>query len=283
MMRHVTNQRINHSFLKVILSLLQVLSFLNIYSFFYAEKYINDFVSLLLLLVELIILMNLTDFVKKKDFLIEFSLLSIILLIRLSLLNEFLKFELVKYVGITVVLISMITHIRIIGNISNNSKNENKTLRNANTSDVEIQKSIHNKILNLFKLNNKADNNEDAKKYIWITTSAFIAIVLFLGKFIIDIKNMFSIEYTYGMAVIVVYVVLNNSFIVINCIKSKTVGCNMVIDFAETLLFLLGANLFVFAQRGYARFQVLVAVAYLCCLFVLKTRDLIKKFEFSEN
>lgn len=281
-MEYMVNRRINNIVLKLTLSLLQLLSFFNFYSCFCTEESINDFVSLLLMLVELIVLFNLADLIKKRDFLIEFSLLSVILFARLNILNAFLQFKADRYVGIVFVLISAVTHIYIIRNIDDNSEAELRESSNNKISAVEIEKYTRNKFLNLFNLikaENNEDNNTDVQKYIWITFSGLIAIVLFLGKFIIDIKNIFSMEYTFDKVFIVVYVLLNITFIVINYIKSKIVGCNKIIDFVETILFLSGANLFVFAQREYARFQVLVVVAYLCSLYLLKIRNLIKELE----
>lgn len=282
-MKYISNHKINNIALKVILSLLQILSFLNIYSIFYNGEYVNDFVSLILLLVELIVLLNLADFIKGKSFLFEFGLLSIILFIRLNILNGYFKFEADKYVGIIFVLISMLVHIYIIRCIDDNFKKENRALRNDEVSDVEIEKYVRNKILNFFRLAKAENNNSDTPKYIWIAFSGLIAIVLFLGKFIIDIKNIFSTEYTFGTAIIVIYVILNTVFIIVNYIKSKIIRCNKIIDFVETILFLLGANLFVFAQREYARFQILVAAAYLCSLYILKTKNWIKKLEDSKK
>ena len=41
--------------------------------------------------------------------------------------------------------------------------------------------------------------------------------------------------------------------------------------------FVIGINIFVFAQRNTARFQVLILSAYLCCLYLLNIRDLLRK------
>ena len=43
------------------------------------------------------------------------------------------------------------------------------------------------------------------------------------------------------------------------------------------LILSLGINIFVFAQRDTARFQVLILSAYLCCLYLLNIRDLLRK------
>ena len=41
--------------------------------------------------------------------------------------------------------------------------------------------------------------------------------------------------------------------------------------------FVIGINIFVFTQRDTARFQVLILSAYLCCLYLLNIRDLLRK------
>jgi hypothetical protein len=49
----------NNIILKVIISILQVMAFMNVYSLFIDGKDVNDFMSLLLLLIELITVLNL--------------------------------------------------------------------------------------------------------------------------------------------------------------------------------------------------------------------------------
>lgn len=271
------NYKKNNIILKVIISILHVMAFLNIYSLFIDDEVVNDFMSLLLLLIELITLLNLIDIIMKNYLFIDFGLLCAILLLRLNLLNNYCLLGIEKYLGILLVLGSMIFHIYILIKLNNDKKQERTDKSVILQKDVE--KYIFQKIMLLFKQDVEVRNDNIVKQYLWITGTAFIAIILFLGKFAIDIKNIFRSTYIFDIEFIYFYIVLNILFLGINFMKAKAVGCNCVIDLFEGALFLIGANLFVFAQKDYARFQILVTAAYLCSPYVMKTRDLIHKKE----
>jgi len=271
------NYKKNNIILKVMISVLHVMAFMNIYSLFIDKKYVNDFISLLLLLIELIALSNLKDMIKNKYFYIDFGLLCLILFLRLSLLNVFCLFGVENSLGVILIIVSMILHIYILTSQSNNIKQIRTYIGVVSQNDIE--KYVFHRTMSLFGKNAEVSDSNIVKQYIWITSSGFVAFVLYLGKYLIDIKNFFTSTYIFGNEVISIYIVLNILFLIINFIKSKVVGCNKVIDLVEAVLFLIGANLFVFAQKGYTRFQILVIAVYLCCPYVVKTRDLILKLE----
>jgi hypothetical protein len=267
----------NNIILKVIISILQVMAFMNVYSLFIDGKDVNDFMSLLLLLIELITVLNLKDIIRNNYFFIDFGLLCVILLLRLNLLNDFCLFGVENNVGVILIIVSLILRIYILATQNGNIKQERTYAHKVSQNDIE--QYVFHKIMSLFRQNVKVSDNNAVKQYVWITGSTFFAIVLFLGKFLIDIKNVFMQTYVFDIEFISIYVVLNVLFLIINFMKSKVVGCNRVIDLLEGILFLVGVDLFVFAQKDYARFQILVTVAYLCSPYVMKTRDLIRKQE----
>ena len=121
----------------------------------------------------------------------------------------------------------------------------------------------------------KCDDN--IKRYLWITLSASWTILLFGGKFIIDIINIFTDEYKFGINFVMVYVILNLIFLFFNFARLKVIKSNFVYEIVCDVSFVIGINIFVFTQRDTARFQVLILSAYLCCLYLLNIRDLLRK------
>ena len=121
----------------------------------------------------------------------------------------------------------------------------------------------------------KCDDN--IKKYLWITLSASWTILLFGGKFIIDIINIFTDEYKFGINFVMVYVIMNLLFLFFNFARLKVIKSNFVYEIVCDVSFVIGINIFVFTQRDTARFQVLILSAYLCCLYLLNIRDLLRK------
>lgn len=102
-------------------------------------------------------------------------------------------------------------------------------------------------------------------------------ILLLGGKFIIDIINIFTDEYKFGINFVMVYVILNLIFLFFNFARLKVIKSNFVYEIVCDVSFVIGINIFVFAQRDTARFQVLILSAYLCCLYLLNIRDLLRK------
>ena len=115
------------------------------------------------------------------------------------------------------------------------------------------------------------------QKYLWITLSASWTILLFGGKFIIDIINIFTDEYKFGINFVMVYVILNLIFLFFNFARLKVIKSNFFYEIVCDVSFVMGINIFVFTQRDTARFQVLILSAYLCCLYLLNIRDLLRK------
>ncbi len=120
----------------------------------------------------------------------------------------------------------------------------------------------------------KCDDN--IKKYLWITFCV-LDNTSFGGKFIIDIINIFTDEYKFGINFVMVYVILNLIFLFFNFARLKVIKSNFVYEIVCDVSFVIGINIFVFAQRDTARFQVLILSAYLCCLYLLNIRDLLRK------
>lgn len=271
----------NNVIFRIVISLLQILSFMNVYTFFSMNEDVDDFISLLILLVELITLLNIKDLIGEIDSFLDYCLLTAILFVRLNRLNGIIIIDPKNNVEVILVMVLLVLHISVIANAKFNKKQE---IANHNAiSDVMIEEYLHNKIVNFFKIDKKKESDTLIQKYIWITLPLFIGILLFVGKIFIDIKNIFSTEYVFDVASITIYIVLNIIFVFFNCIKIKIIEGKIVKDLFEVVLFLIGADLFVFAQRGYTRFQILVVVAYLCCHYIMNARNLIRRVETIGN
>ena len=66
-------------------------------------------------------------------------------------------------------------------------------------------------------------------------------------------------------------------FLFFNFARLKVIKSNFVYEIVCDVSFVIGINIFVFTQRDTARFQVLILSAYLCCLYLLNIRDLLRK------
>ena len=144
-------------------------------------------------------------------------------------------------------------------------------------SERDIRNYIYNRITMFFNRDKSIKCDDNIKKYLWITLSASWTILLFGGKFIIDIINIFTDEYKFGINFVMVYVILNLIFLFFNFARLKVIKSNFVYEIVCDVSFVIGINIFVFTQRDTARFQVLILSAYLCCLYLLNIRDLLRK------
>lgn len=270
----------NNVIIKIVISFLQILTFMNVYSHFIVGENIDDFISLLLMVVELVVLLNLYNLLDSRYFVFDFSLLSLMLLIRLNILNSFVRFDAEYSIGIIVVIVSLISRIYFVGKTDYCEKYKQEKVSNQLRTEMDIREYVYNRILCIFKMGMRKDAYEEERKYLWISLSGFLAIVMFVGKLIIDVKNIFLSVYTYGKVCIDIYIILSILFIIINVIKAKNEECSIMIEIFCVLCFLVGVNLFVFAQRENARFQILVLTAYLCSPYVMHMRDLVHKYGF---
>jgi hypothetical protein len=275
----IVDYKKNNIILKIVFSLLQILTFFKFYSGFFSGENVDDFFSLVLMIFELITLLNCIDLIEKVFFVIDYCLLSSVLIIRLNILNGFVQFKAQNSVGVILVIVSLIAHTYVIAKKTDNKNQQYKPEAVRAISEVEIEEYVYNKMMKMLRVHDEQESDENIRKYMWIVFCAFIAIVMFAGKFVIDIKNMFLTEYEFDIVCIIVYLVLNVIFVIVNYIKSCMNGCNKIIDLFEVVLFLIATNLFVFAQREYARFQILVVVAYLCAPYVMYTRSLMNQVQ----
>lgn len=99
----------------------------------------------------------------------------------------------------------------------------------------------------------------------------------YVDDFISLIINIFTDEYKFGINFVMIYVILNLIFLFFNFARLKVIKSNFVYEIVCDVSFVIGINIFVFTQRDTARFQVLILSAYLCCLYLLNIRDLLRK------
>lgn len=257
-----------------------IISGVNILTFYkcFKFKYVDDFISLLCLLFSLMILINVKQHIRTIEFCMWYSILFIILLCRINILNGFFEIDFLKNIASIIIIINLIVWIYFLHkvNIENNQIDINNR-KSVIESERDIRNYIYNRITMFFNRDKSIKCDDNIKKYLWITLSASWTILLFGGKFIIDIINIFTDEYKFGINFVMVYVILNLIFLFFNFARLKVIKSNFVYEIVCDLSFVIGINIFVFTQRDTARFQVLILSAYLCCLYLLNIRDLLRK------
>ena len=249
----------NITIASAIISGVNILTFYNAFYKCFKFKYVDDFISLLCLLFSLMILINVKQHIRTIEFCMWYSILFIILLCRINILNGFFEIDFLHKV-----------------NIENNQIDINNR-KSVIESETDIRNYIYNRITMFFNRDKSIKCDDNIKRYLWITLSASWTILLFGGKFIIDIINIFTDEYKFGINFVMVYVILNLIFLFFNFARLKVIKSNFVYEIVCDVSFVIGINIFVFTQRDTARFQVLILSAYLCCLYLLNIRDLLRK------
>ena len=268
----------NIAIASAIISGVNILTFYNAFYKFFKFKYVDDFISLLCLLFSLMILINVKQHIRTIEFCMWYSILFIILLCRINILNDFFEIDFLKNIASIIIIINFIVWIYFLHkvNIENNQIDINNR-KSVIESETDIRNYIYNRITMFFNRDKSIKCDDNIKKYLWITLSASWTILLFGGKFIIDIINIFTDEYKFGINFVMVYVILNLIFLFFNFARLKVIKSNFVYEIVCDVSFVIGINIFVFAQRDTARFQVLILSAYLCCLYLLNIRDLLRK------
>ena len=261
-----------------------IISGVNILTFYHAFykcfkfKYVDDFISLLCLLFSLMILINVKQHIRTIEFCMWYSILFIILLCRINILNNFFEIDFLKNIASIIIIINLIVWIYFLHKV--NMENNQIDINNRKSvieSETDIRNYIYNRITMFFNRDKSIKCDDNIKKYLWITLSASWTILLFGGKFVIDIINIFTDEYKFGINFVMVYVILNLIFLFFNFARLKVIKSNFVYEIVCDVSFVIGINIFVFTQRDTARFQVLILSAYLCCLYLLNIRDLLRK------
>lgn len=268
----------NITIASAIISGVNILTFYNAFYKCFKFKYVDDFISLLCLLFSLMILINVKQHIRTIEFCMWYSILFIILLCRINILNSFFEIDFLKNIASIIIIINLIVWIYFLHkvNIENNQIDINNR-KSVIESETDIRNYIYNRITMFFNRDKSIKCDDNIKKYLWITLSASWTILLFGGKFIIDIINIFTDEYKFGINFVMVYVILNLIFLFFNFARLKVIKSNFVYEIVCDVSFVIGINIFVFAQRDTARFQVLILSAYLCCLYLLNIRDLLRK------
>lgn len=268
----------NIAIASAIISGVNILTFYNAFYKCFKFKYVDDFISLLCLLFSLMILINVKQHIRTIEFCMWYSILFIILLCRINILNGFFEIDFLKNIASIIIIINLIVWIYFLHkvNIENNQIDINNR-KSVIESETDIRNYIYNRITMFLNRDKSIKCDDNIKKYLWITLSASWTILLFGGKFIIDIINIFTDEYKFGINFVMVYVILNLIFLYFNFARLKVIKSNFVYEIVCDVSFVIGINIFVFTQRDTARFQVLILSAYLCCLYLLNIRDLLRK------
>lgn len=271
----------NIAIASAIISGVNILTFYNAFYKCFKFKYVDavdDFISLLCLLFSLMILINVKQHIRTIEFCMWYSILFIILLCRINILNGFFEIDFLKNIASIIIIINLIVWIYFLHkvNIENNQIDINNR-KSVIESETDIRNYIYNRITMFFNRDKSIKCDDNIKRYLWITLSASWTILLFGGKFIIDIINIFTDEYKFGINFVMVYVILNLIFLFFNFARLKVIKSNFVYEIVCDVSFVIGINIFVFTQRDTARFQVLILSAYLCCLYLLNIRDLLRK------
>ena len=266
----------NITIASAIISGVNILTFYNAFYKCFKFKYVDDFISLLCLLFSLMILINIKQHIRTIEFCLWYSILFIILLCRINILNDFFEIDFLKNIASIIIIINLIVWIYFLHkvNIENNQIDINNR-KSVIESETDIRNYIYNRITMFFNRTNRLRCDDNIKKYLWITLSATWTI-LFCGKFDIDIQIYLLMNEIWDKF-LMVYVILNLIFLFFNFARLKVIKSNFVYEIVCDVSFVIGINIFVFAQRDTARFQVLILSAYLCCLYLLNIRDLLRK------
>ena len=125
-------------------------------------------------------------------------------------MNNFFEIDFLKNIASIIIIINLIVWIYFLHkvNIENNQIDINNR-KSVIESETDIRNYIYNRITMFFNRDKSIKCDDNIKKYLWITLSASWTILLFGGKFIIDIINIFTDEYKFGINFVMVYVILN--------------------------------------------------------------------------
>lgn len=243
----------NIAIASAIISGVNILTFYNAFYKCFKFKYVDDFISLLCLLFSLMILINVKQHIRTIEFCMWYSILFIILLCRINILNDFFEIDFLKNIASIIIIINLIVWIYFLHkvNIENNQIDINNR-KSVIESETDIRNYIYNRITMFFNRDKSIKCDDNIKKYLWITLSASWTILLFGGKFIIDIINIFTDEYKFGINFVMVYVILNLIFLFFNFARLKVIKSNFVYEIVCDVSFVIGINIFVFAQRDTA-------------------------------
>ena len=190
----------NIAIASAIISGVNILTFYNAFYKCFKFKYVDDFISLLCLLFSLMILINVKQHIRTIEFCMWYSILFIILLCRINILNDFFEIDFLKNIASIIIIINLIVWIYFLHkvNIENNQIDINNR-KSVIESETDIRNYIYNRITMFFNRDKSIKCDDNIKKYLWITLSASWTILLFGGKFIIDIINIFTDEYKFGI------------------------------------------------------------------------------------
>lgn len=214
----------NITIASAIISGVNILTFYNAFYKCFKFKYVDDFISLLCLLFSLMILINVKQHIRTIEFCMWYSILFIILLCRINILNDFFEIDFLKNIASIIIIINLIVWIYFLHkvNIENNQIDINNR-KSVIESETDIRNYIYNRITMFFNRDKSIKCDDNIKKYLWITLSASWTILLFGGKFIIDIINIFTDEYKFGINFVMVYVILNLIFLFFNFARLKVI------------------------------------------------------------
>ena len=183
----------NIAIASAIISGVNILTFYNAFYKCFKFKYVDDFISLLCLLFSLMILINVKQHIRTIEFCMWYSILFIILLCRINILNDFFEIDFLKNIAsIIIIIINLIAWICFLHkvNIENNQIDINNR-KSVIESETDIRNYIYNRITMFFNRDKSIKCDDNIKKYLCITLSASGTILLFGGKFIIDIKQLY--------------------------------------------------------------------------------------------
>ena len=218
----------NITIASAIISGVNILTFYNVFYKCFKFKYIDDFISLLCLLFSLMILINIKQHIRTIEFCKWYSILFIILLCRINILNDFFEIAFLKNIA-SIIIINLIAWIYFLHKV--NMENNQIDINNRKSvieSETDICIYIYNRITMFLNRDKSIKCDDNIKKYLWITLSASWTILLFGGKFIIDIINIFTDEYKFGINFVMVYVILNLIFLFFNFARLKVIKSNFV-------------------------------------------------------
>ena len=250
---------------KIIITTINLLSFLNGLFIHFFKETMNSFLSLLCIGLSILYMLDVLT-TKISVILIDYVVIGLILTSRILILNRMYDVNIIGIIGIVLIFADFILFIHIFDMIKNKKIEilSRKKIREI-MKTVNIAEYFERSILFFLYRNGKTfnDNDKNKKKLSVTIFLGIIAFSFYISKYVLDILNFDNKEYTYTRGFIAIYMLLSVIFLVLNIILSKIMEKRRIMMILISINYIIASSLFVFLQKGFARLQILVIYIYL--------------------
>ncbi|MCD8011013.1 MAG: hypothetical protein LUF34_09660 [Lachnospiraceae bacterium] len=225
-------------------------------------------------MISLIILLNRYDKLGKKEFVIDYSLQSlIVILLALSTVGErALNIE-PAYIGVVMcIFVILELFLRIMWFSRSTVSHEDHRYRNV--EDLRMDKVIREFVFDRL-IGNKTQHGTDELSAItlWNVSSVFIVLLLYLGKYILDIANIMNETYSIPWPWFLAWGILGLLLLYCEYQNHNYLHNNYIHVVLLVLLLEIGAFIFLFLQTEEINGIALLAAGYCIAPYILYIHD----------